>query len=233
MRTSPITFTTQFVVKHQTLVIDLGKPHRILSSAPHNGGWIRAQYILNHQVPANTRCDSLGAPTCPANPSRYLRQTAAEYGIRRPCVALMTAVCLSDLVTLREVRGDLWLEAFVTVGVSNAVRAGEPIEEQLQGSHLAPGTINIILRSNARLSAPAMVEVVQVAAESKAATLLAHTIRSCTGRPGATGTGTDATVIIAGEGPRLRYSGTHTNMGAMVGSVVSRAVGEGLKRYQN
>jgi iron complex transport system ATP-binding protein len=142
----------------------------------------------------------------------------------------MTAVPLTHLVVYREEADGLWVEAFVTVGVSNAVRAGEPVDAQR--NQKCPGTINIILVTNASVARPAMVEMVQVATESKTATLLAERVRSCTGQAEATGTGTDALVIVRGEGPRLRYSGTHTPMGAMVGRVVARSVQEGLERWR-
>jgi adenosylcobinamide amidohydrolase len=47
---------------------------------------------------------------------------AASLKIKLQSVALMTAVSLDDLVSLREGGKDLWLEGFLTVGVSNAVR---------------------------------------------------------------------------------------------------------------
>jgi hypothetical protein len=67
-------FNTKFVVKRNTLVIDLGNPQLILSSAPRNGGMVRARYILNHHVPANTGCgSSSGLAKEWGDPSRYLR----------------------------------------------------------------------------------------------------------------------------------------------------------------
>ena len=39
----------------------------------------------------------------------------------------MTAVLMEDVVTVREAHGRIWVEGFVTVGTSNAVRAGEPV----------------------------------------------------------------------------------------------------------
>jgi adenosylcobinamide amidohydrolase len=73
---------------------------------------------------------------------------------------------------------------------------------------------------------------VQVATESKTATLLAESVPSWTGGQGATGTGTDAIVIVNGEGPAHRYSGTHTKMGELIGRVVARGVLSGLLRYR-
>lgn len=224
--------TTKFAVKRHTLLIDLGAVQCILSSAPRHGGMVRARYILNHQVEANRGCRANSDDRRRWDePSRYLGRVAAGLGITLPCVALMTAVSLDDLVILRERCRELWLEGFLTVGVSNAVRAGEPVEEQARVPSASFGTINIILRTNARLSSAAMVGMVQVAAESKTATLLSQSVLSITGRGEATGTGTDATVIVSGDGPRLRYSGTHTRIGEMVGRLVSRGVLEGLKRY--
>jgi adenosylcobinamide amidohydrolase len=144
----------------------------------------------------------------------------------------MTAVSLADLVTVRETYEQIWVEGFVTVGTSNAVRAGEPATpRQRTGNGTYPGTINLILVTNAHLSASAMVGMVQVATEAKTAVLLHAKVKSWTGRPGATGTGTDAVVVVSGDGPPQRYSGTHTILGELVGRVIDTAVTEGLVRY--
>lgn len=195
----------------------------------------RARYILNHQVAAkpiheNDSGNDAGA-RC-ADPARTLSKLAISLGIEDPFVGLMTAVSLTDLVTLREANDQIWVEGFVTVGTSNAVRAGEPIAPgRLTDNHTSPGTINLILVTNVRLSASAMVGIVQVATEAKTAVLLHAKVKSWTGRKGATGTGTDAVVVVSGDGPVHRYSGTHTILGELVGRVVGTAVTEGLGRY--
>jgi adenosylcobinamide amidohydrolase len=221
-------FQTRFRVTGRTLVIDLGRSQQVLSSAPRRGGLVRARYILNHQVPANPVAAPIPLEQCRwGDPARYLGRIAVEVGADRRCVALMTAVPLKNLVTLREEADGLWVEGFWTVGVSNAVRVGE-LSNLRQTP--APGTINIILVTNARLATSAMVGAVQVATEAKTAAMLAANVRTCTGRPGATGTGTDATVIACGDGPFLRYSGTHTRIGAMIGRLVGQGVRDGLLR---
>jgi adenosylcobinamide amidohydrolase len=55
-------------------------------------------------------------------------------------------------------------------------------------------------------------------------------VKRWTGRPGATGTGTDVVVVVGGNGPSLRYSGTYTVIGELVGRVIWTAVPEGLTR---
>jgi adenosylcobinamide hydrolase len=72
---------------------------------------------------------------------------------------------------------------------------------------------------------------VQVATEAKTAVLLDAKVKSWTGRSRATGTGTDAVVVVGGSGPPVRYSGTHTLIGELVGRVIEEAVTEGLARY--
>lgn len=226
---------TVFRVTRKTLIVDLGCIRSVLSSAPRAGGMTRARYVLNHQVAANPidRDDpgmGVGA-RCP-DPARTLRTLATSLGIRDKFVGLMTAVSLADLVTVREAFDQIWVEGFVTVGTSNAVRAGEPVTPRLlTNSCTHPGTINVILVTNARLSDAAMVGMVQVATEAKTAVLLRAKVKSWTGRPGATGTGTDAVVIVRGNGPPLRYSGTHTVLGELVGRMIRAAVTEGLARY--
>jgi adenosylcobinamide hydrolase len=196
----------------------------------------RVRYILSHQVVSKPigRDDhhGTGAGVRCADPGRTLGKLAASLGIRDRCVGLMTAVSLADLVTAREAHGQIWVEGFVTVGTENAVRAGEPIALQpLPNNRTHPGTINLILVTNARLSASAMVGMVQVASEAKTAVLLRAKVKSWTGRSGATGTGTDAVVVVSGDGPPQRYSGTHTILGELVGRIIETAVTEGLGRY--
>lgn len=226
---------TAFRVRRKTLIVDLGGFRSVLSSAPRAGGITKAKYILNHQVaakPIGKDDRGTGADVRCADPARMLSKLAVSLGIRDKFVGLMTAVSLADLVTVRESSDQIWVEGFVTVGTSNAVRAGEPVTlGQGINSRTRPGTINLILVTNAHLSAAAMVGMVQVATEAKTAVLLRAKVKSWTGRPGATGTGTDAVVVVSGNGPPLRYSGTHTILGELVGRVIGTAVAEGLARY--
>ncbi|MBM4124550.1 MAG: hypothetical protein FJ246_06310 [Nitrospira sp.] len=228
----PASFETKFRSTGETLLVDLEKPRRVLSSAPRGGGFVTARYLLNHQVEANP----VAAPVAAArrrwrDPARYLGAVARSLGADRRSVGLMTAVPIKQLVVMRESSGRLWVEGFFTVGVTNAVQAGEPTVSS-EGQQVA-GTINVILVTNARLSASAMVGAVQVATESKTAVLLSERVPSWTGMPGATGTGTDTVVVACcapETGPMLRYSGTHTKIGELIGRVVRRGVKEGLAK---
>ncbi|HQV10746.1 MAG TPA: adenosylcobinamide amidohydrolase [Nitrospira sp.] len=222
--------STRHWVVCDTLIVDLGARMRVLSSAPRGGGLRTTRYILNHQVPSHPPgADSGGDWT---HPSHYLRRLAETHGVDSDCVGLMTAVPMTQFVTHREEQDGLWVEGFATVGVTNAVRAGEPVHRVPgERSSASAGTINLILVTNGCLAVPAMVGAVQVATESKTGLLRDHAVPSWTGLAGATGTGTDAVVVasaLRGNGPWHPYAGTHTEIGSMIGRVVAECLLQGL-----
>jgi iron complex transport system ATP-binding protein len=225
---------TRFRIVRNTLIVDLKDSRRVLSSAPQGGGFTTATYVLNHQV-ESTPVDKRPRPSPGwGSPSRYLRKLASELGLTTDTVGLMTAVPMTQLVTARVSSGKVWVECFATVGVTNAVRAGEwPALSAPSKPVGTPGTINLILVTNASLSKAALVGAVQVATESKAGVLRDHAVPSWTGHAGATGTGTDAVVIASrtrGRGPWHVYSGTHTVIGALLGRAVTACITRGLAK---
>jgi adenosylcobinamide hydrolase len=235
-----LSLRTHYRVTSDTLVIDLRRPGRVLSSAPQGGGLRSTRYILNHQVNTDSTSDCLTTavqkPRHPnwGDPARYLRRVSVALGVEDNCVGLMTGVPMEQLVIGREESEGIWVECFATVGINNAVRAGEwprVGSNPRRATHV--GTINLILVTNAALSSAAMVGAVQVATESKTGILRDHAVPSWTGVPGATGTGTDVVVVACRfreKGVRLCYSGTHTVIGAMIGRVISTCVTQGLAR---
>lgn len=222
--------TRHQVIGH-TLMINLGGRRRVLSSAPQGGGLRSASHIINHQVDANLSMNGHFP-----EPAHYLRKLASQLNIGYHTVGLMTAVPMTQLITSRVLAGELWIECFATVGVTNAVRAGEwplCLARRNETYSMRVGTINLILVTNGSLSTSAMVGAVQVATETKTGVLRDHTIPSWKGKDLATGTGTDAVVIacrLRGEGPLHTYSGTHTILGALVGRAVSRCISRGLAK---
>lgn len=222
---------TRYEVVDHTLVIHLGSRKRVLSSAPHGGGVGFASHILNHQVEADGH--NMGRYPSPA---RSLRILASSLKLRADTIGLMTAVPMTQLVTARVTAAGLWVECCATVGVTNAVRAGEWSlgSAQPEGGD-KPGTINLIVNTNANLSIAAMVGAVQVVTEAKTGTLQDHGVKTRENQSFATGTGTDVVVIACasrGQGPPQQYSGTHTIIGALIGSAVARCVSRGLVKAE-
>lgn len=225
---------THHRVIHNTLVIDFKGTRRVLSSAPQGGGFTSACYVLNHQVEAIPDSSSQRRIHQSYYPARYLRRLAATLGLKGKTIGLMTAVPIKQLVKSRASSDGVWVECFATVGVTNAVRAGEwPPNHGRRKSAYAAGTINIVLITNVSFSNAAMVGAVQVATETKTGVLRDHDVPSWNGNRGATGTGTDAVVIVCsmrGQGLRNAYSGTHTIVGAMIGRAVADCMTRGLAK---
>ena len=224
---------TRYQVREQTLVIELDGRKRVLSSAPQGGGLTVASYILNHQVEPNPFASGNQSMVF-RDPARSLRELAIRMGIHAPTVGLMTAVPMTQVVMGRVLSDGLWVERFATVGITNAVRAGEwPPDGLTHNQSGKPGTINIILITNASLSQAAMVCAIQVVTEAKSCVLRDHDVRCSQSGRAATGTGTDAVVIassLRGQGPGYIYSGTHTVIGALMGRVVTDCVVRGLAK---
>jgi iron complex transport system ATP-binding protein len=222
---------TSYQVIGTTLVIRLGGRKRVISSAPLGGGVGLASNILNHQVEANGSIKAHYPP-----PARYLGQLASRLRLYGKTIGLMTAVPMTQLVTVRVTVEGLWVECYGTVGVTNAVRAGEwPLRRASSKEYNTLGTINLIVITNASLSTAAMVGAVQVVTEAKTGVLRDHAVRSKEDLSLATGTGTDAVVIacaLHGQGLPQQYSGTHTIIGALIGKAVARCVSRGLAKAE-
>ncbi len=113
--------------------------------------------------------------------------------------------------------------ALVTAGVrSNAMRMSKD-----EGLYYEPGTINIIIMSNMKLSPRAMTRAIISATEGKTAALLDMDIRSSygKGRYRATGTGTDNILVVEGTGTTaLDHTGGHTKLGELIARAVYAGV---------
>ncbi|MDQ7781677.1 MAG: adenosylcobinamide amidohydrolase [Desulfomonilaceae bacterium] len=115
--------------------------------------------------------------------------------------------------------------ALVTAGAeTNAIRTGTD-----SGDYEEPGTINIIILTNTRLTPRAMTRALITATEAKTAALQDLDVRSSyTPSRQATGTGTDNIVVVEGRGPRVDNSGGHTKMGELIAEAVYAAVTDSL-----
>ena len=175
----PASWCTSFRVVDRTLVVGFPTTRRVISSAVHGGGIVHANGILNHQVLDR---NSLADGDDEKDPSRYLGELAKRVGLSGRSVGLMTAVDMRCLVLKRVESEGVWVEGFFTVGVTNAVRAGDPIvAAPPTNTKSSIGTINIILVMNPRLSSAAMVNAVGVSTESKTAMLLHEGIKDILG----------------------------------------------------
>jgi len=190
------------------------EPLVILSSAIIGGGFSRKRHILNTYVDKN-----FNSP----NPKNWLRSLATRMDIRESFIGLMTAVKLSKArIAFLESDG-LGVGALVTAGVRNASAAGiTPVFSS------KPGTINIILLLNARLTRAAMLNAVITATETKTAVLMEKKVLTAEGDL-ATGTSTDTITIAATNNGTLQaYAGSVTTIGWLIARVVRESLQQSL-----
>ncbi len=141
-------------------------------------------------------------------------------------VFLFTGADMDNLSVRSRKFRDMEVYALVTAGVkSNAVRMSKDT-----GSYYEPGTVNIILLSNMKLTDRAMSGAVISATEAKTAALWDMDIRS-TYTPllnAATGTGTDNIIVVQGSGKAIDLAGAHTKMGELIAKAVYEGVREAV-----
>jgi len=185
-----------------------------LSSSFFGGGFRRVRHILNANVAQDYCSDS---------PAADLRAIAARCGVSDPFVGLLTAVPLRKARIVNSEAGGLRVGVLTTAGVGNATSAGVTLPYVSK-----PGTINIIVLLDAKLSRAAMLNAIITVTEAKSAVLNAMDIRT----PGgvlATGTSTDTvTVATTGRGPTEPYAGPATVLGWLIAKTVRQAVQESL-----
>lgn len=205
----------------KTLVIDFASPQRVLSTLEGERTGITS--VGNHYYPP---------------PAWGLAESSSVAGLKkRSCAVLgkdpgttsllFTGADMDNLVVSRKGFRDMEVYALVTAGVAaNAMRMSVDT-----GNYYEPGTINIILLTNTRLSPQAMARAVISATEAKSAALADLDIRSSyTPQRQATGTGTDNILVVQGEGPAIDNSGGHTKMGELIAGAVYDGVREAIAK---
>jgi adenosylcobinamide amidohydrolase len=165
------------------------------------------------------------------DPRRFLRDRLEREGLAS-AVGLLTSRRVASYSTAVAEEPDVAALCVATVGLGNALRAGDP-----PGVAGRIGTINILVHVDTALSDAALLEASAIATEAKGAIVHEAGVRSRrTGRP-ATGTGTDCTVVTAPRPPGCSghggapYAGKHTAVGAVVGRAVEMAVSRGVQDW--
>lgn len=179
------------------------------------------------------------------DPAALLRARLAEHGLA-DAVGLLTSRQLDRYDDATVQHGEITARCIATVGLGNALRAGDPPFESADArapsrrssvagvrDAVGPiGTINLLCRVNVPLSPEARLEALALAVEARTLAVREAGVPSTrTGLP-ATGTGTDCAVIAA---PVARlgaaaeaYAGKHTAIGHAVGAAVYEAIRRGV-----
>lgn len=216
------------IIEHTPAHVHIQFPESrpVLSSAAYNGGLIDAEHLLILKVAENF----LGAKG-PFEPlSTTFQNYCRQQGWSGITMGMMTSARMTSFQNVRRSMQGVEITALVTAGLSNARRSGDPAEQRtFDETGIKAGTINIIILTNAILSAAAQVEAVMIATESKAAVLQEIGATSLVTGKTATGTGTDAVAVVSGfTAPTIVFCGKHTLFGEMLASATMEALSSSL-----
>jgi len=203
---------------NKTLFVELNKPTTIVSTLEGIRQGITA--VGNHYAPGSC-WDTLPAASLP----KLKRMVCDTLGVPDGQTGLLfTAADVDKCAIVYREFGKNKMYTLVTAGVrSNAMRMSAD-----EGSDREPGTINIVILSDANLTPRAMTRALITATEAKTAALMDLDIRSSYTPMNhqATGTGTDNIMIVSGGGTRVDCTGGHSKMGELI----AKAVYEGVRK---
>ena len=204
--------------KHKTLVIDFKIPQAVLSTL--EGFKTGITTVANHYLPppAWNMAHTMDMDKVTARILTTVKRDPSTSAL------LMTGANMDHLTVTEKKFKEMCVIAVTTAGVgSNAQRASRST-----GFYYDPGTINIIIMTNRKLSPRAMSRAIICVTEGKSAAMADLDIRS-TDAPlhfQATGTGTDNIIVVQGDGAPIEGAGGHTKLGELI----AKAVYDGVKQ---
>lgn len=189
------------------------EPRAAISSASVGGGLAPLRWVLNIGVEHDYRRRDLAA---------HAAEVATPLGLIGPGAALLTAADVACSTTASQDG----VRAWATVGISRPTWPADADAAPTAGQRL-PGTINLVVVVDARLSESALVQAAMSATEAKAQACVEAGI-------GGTGTASDALVLLGAAVGSSRdveqFGGVRSVWGSRVALAVHAAVTEGLVR---
>jgi len=207
---------------NKTLVIDFTQTQRIASTL--EGERTGIQSVGNHYSPPPCWAIEHHAGLAQARDRVYSVIQVSS----KTSSFLFTGADMDHLAIIQEQFKDTKVYALVTAGVkSNALRMGKD-----EGKYYDPGTVNMILLSNMKLTPRAMTRAIISATEAKTAALMDLDVRSSVAprRYQATGTGTDNILVVQGTGIPIKLAGGHSKMGELIARAAYRGVLEAVSK---
>ncbi|HEX5062616.1 MAG TPA: adenosylcobinamide amidohydrolase [Kofleriaceae bacterium] len=202
------------------LVVRFAEPQRVVSWAMLGGGLGRTRAVAWVEV----RNDELRPPVDPCE----LARTRLEAAGIADAVTLMTSRDLRPYVDLERTYRDVSCRCIATVGLGNALRAGDP-----PGPDGRIGTINVLCCVSVGLTDEALLEALALASEARSLAVREAEVASPISGLPASGTGTDCIVIAAPDtADPHRFAGKHTELGHVVGAAVHDAVRSGAEQWK-
>lgn len=217
--------------RNKTLVVSFTRPMTVVSTLEGQRSGITT--VANHffPPPAWGLAHPRGLAELRAVGERVLSLEGSTTAM------LFTGADMDHLAVVEKSYREMRVVALVTAGVAgNAMRMGADTggyyEPDEPGVTAKPGTINILLLGNMRLTPRAMTRAIISATEGKTAALQDLDIRSSYSGEGnaATGTGTDNVIVAEGSGRLIDNAGGHTKMGELIASAVHDGVLQAIEQ---
>lgn len=212
----------QVLLKDRWLVVSFDELQETRSWAIYGGSRKVTQTVVWYQVNKGDLGISVDA-------KEFAKNLFSQNGYENS-VGLLTGASLNRYADIQKTAGNLSVRSIGTIGMSNALRVGDPI------GRLEPvGTINLLCAVSVPLTEEAFLEAISLVVEARTAAILAFDISSSnTGLP-VTGTGTDCVVVTApavSDIPPLEFVGKHTLLGSLIGQAVLEIVNLGTQRQK-
>jgi iron complex transport system ATP-binding protein len=220
-------------VKNSSLIIWSKTPLRILSSAVLNGGLKEAHGIINVQVSENCGTDKNDEHW---NAEEFLNRVVQRLQLPNDqVVGLMTAAKMQNVAVSTKKYDEITVTVFTTAGTSVAVTAGESAASKTDSFQIARfGTINIILLVDGNLTESCMVDALKTVTEAKTVALRELDVRSQFSGDAASGTLTDTVAVACTKkGDALKFAGTFTMLGELIGKCVRETVKTAIYKQEN
>ncbi|MFC4596648.1 adenosylcobinamide amidohydrolase [Cohnella hongkongensis] len=216
---SPLWPELRIGFRQDHLSVECGRIYQTLSNAPYRGGPGSGERFVNWKVPLDYDC---------SDPSEMMRQALIRWGYDpASTIGLQTAANIAHTSIVEEAGDECRLLVCASVGTGNAARAGVARETF---PAYAPGTVNLVLLIDGRMTESAMVNAVISATEAKSAAFADLDVRDRSCGRVATGTSTDAVLVAVSQSERYRrihrYAGAATTIGNALGRLVYAAVRE-------
>jgi adenosylcobinamide amidohydrolase len=211
-------------IDERAVVVCAARPLRVLSSAVVRGGLGAARAIVNLHVEHDAQGSDRPLETLS---ERLIEAYARDTSLPEPRIGLLTGARTEHAVEAEAKAWGFHVVALATVGLSNRVAAGRTEARAWQ-----PSTINTIVLVDGDPEPAAMVNAAMTVTEVKTLALLEAGVRDEAGYL-VSGTSTDAVVIAAtGRGPRARFGGPASELGATVARAAREALGCGIRAWQ-
>lgn len=207
-------------VEPEKLVIESTQPFTILSSAVYGSDQPCCKRIINRHVDLDYTALA---------PEEEIRDWLIKknYPLEET-VVLLTAARVNQGCWRHISEATVRLSVFVTAGVGNAARAGQPYPVFWATKKYVPGTINIVILVDGELTQAAMTGAVITATEAKTAALQDLMVKDIQGRM-ATGTGTDAIVIASTQKKVGKYQHLYAGLSSPFGNALGKEVYQAVK----